>query len=230
MPGWVETGRPELPASATCGGCRAAGRCRLGLSGWRVDPATSSASTSGSCPSSHAGGPQIAHGGWTAAVFDDVVGRLLTALGERVVTAELAVRFSEPVPVDHDVRVVARVCGRDGRRTTVSAELRLAEDGRLLASADAVLVAVDDRHYARHAARLDELGRQDVGRAEPACTADEIAAALPAPLRATFVAEHRRLLEVWQAQASRQARPARADVPRVEEPPGWAGLMDDWEL
>lgn len=226
----AEALRPDR-ASDTCGGCRSAGRCRLGLSDWSVDPERSVASTSGSCPPGQAGGVGIAHGGWTAAVFDDVVGRLLVGLGERVVTGQLDVRFLEPVPVGHDVSVSARVAGRDGRRTTVNAQLRLAADDRLLATAEAVLVAVDDEHYARHAERLVGLGRPAMSEADPACAVDEVAAALPAHLRQTFLAEHGRLLMAWQEQAALHAGPRRPASRRPEqEPPGWAGLMDDWEL
>lgn len=95
-------------------------------------------------------------GGWTAAVFDDVIGRTVRATGVRSVTAHLGVDYPLPVPVEHDVVVRADVTGRDGRRRRVEAVLELADTGEVLAQAAATMVVVDDSHYNRHRARMQE--------------------------------------------------------------------------
>jgi acyl-coenzyme A thioesterase PaaI-like protein len=160
----------------------------LGISDWVVDLRGESVVATAACPDAQAGGPQIAHGGWTAAVFDDVLGRLPGELGERAVTAELHVRYRKPVPTQVPVLVRAAVVGREGRDTRIVGDLVLAAAPHVvLATAEAVLTAVDDTHVARH---REWLAEQGIGADPPA------------------------------------ARPRR---PR-DEPPEWAGLLDDWEL
>ncbi len=95
--------------SNLCGGCRAAGRCRLGLRIWEIS--NEGVVARGVCPATWTGGPSIAHGGWTAAAFDDVVGRTVRATGTRSVTAHLAVDFVLPVPVENELLIRARVTG-----------------------------------------------------------------------------------------------------------------------
>ena len=180
-----------------CGGCRPTGSCRLGIRTWVVDERTASVSATATCPASHAGGPQIAHGGWTAAVFDDVLGRLPNLLGERAVTAELHVHFRRPVPTELPLVVRAAVVGRDGRNSRVVGDLALAAAPDIpLATAEAVLTAVDDGHVDRHRAWLAEQGLRS-----------------PAP-----------------ADRAPADRPAARPRPPRDEPPEWAGLLDDWEL
>jgi len=155
-------GSPPHMSSDLCGGCRARARCRLGLTSWESSDAGVLAR--GSCPESWSGGPRIAHGGWTAAVFDDVVGRTVRAGGERAVTACLTVDFVLPVPVEHEVVVRARVRPGEGRRRSVKAVLELAGTGEVLGRATATMVVVDDRHYDRHRDRMDERSATTEGR------------------------------------------------------------------
>ncbi|OHV44631.1 hypothetical protein BCD48_25280 [Pseudofrankia sp. BMG5.36] len=137
-----------------CGGCQTAERCRLGIETEQlVDGGVVYTLT---CPWESEGGPRVAHGGWTAGVLDEVVGHVPLLHGQLAVTGQLAVRFVKPVPVGWPLRATARLTGREGRRWHVEAELTLASTGALLAAAQAVLVARDVDHFARHEAWLAE--------------------------------------------------------------------------
>jgi acyl-CoA thioesterase FadM len=127
-------------SSALCGGCRIQGSCRLGLTSWSVDPADRSTTARGTCPGSWHAGPGVAFGGWTAAVFDDVLGRTILALGELPKTASLHVEFRRPVPVDQALVIHTREVGRDGRRRLVAARLTEVGTGDVLAVAEATMV------------------------------------------------------------------------------------------
>lgn len=65
----------------------------------------------------HQGYPGRLHGGIASAILDETIGRAITMLHPVVwgVTAELTVRFLQPVPLDHDIRAIARIT-RDTRR------------------------------------------------------------------------------------------------------------------
>ena len=68
---------PADPASpvALCGACRRLGACRLGLGREELQP-DGSVHTHLVCGPENEGGPDVAHGGWTAGVFDEVLGHV----------------------------------------------------------------------------------------------------------------------------------------------------------
>lgn len=258
-PGRGEAGRD---GAELCGGCRERATCRMGVLDWATDHDASAVTCRVVCSAADSAGPGIAHGGWTAGVFDDVLGRLPRALGERAVTGSLSVVYRRPVPVEHELELRGRIVDRSGRRRTVEGDLRLAATGALLASATTVLVLVDDRHFPRHeqwlAAQAGLNGSTssadaDGGAvtvpdtypghmaamgaapppAEPAWSAQRIAASLPAGLRDQFQREHVSFLALWQAKAQ-GAVGDRPEAPAAPAPDGathkWGDLMDDWEL
>src|SRR5712672_1528928 len=65
---------PESPV-ALCGACRRLGGCRLGLGREELQP-DGSVHTDLVCGPENEGGPDVAHGGWTAGVFDEVLGHV----------------------------------------------------------------------------------------------------------------------------------------------------------
>ncbi|MCU1692317.1 MAG: PaaI family thioesterase [Frankiales bacterium] len=148
-----------------CGGCRPAGTCRLGVEGWELGGETVTARAV--CPQDATGGPDIAHGGWTSAVFDDVLGRLPRGLGLTAVTAVLTVRYLLPVPADRPVVVAGRLVRREGSRLHVLGEMRLESTGALLATGEAEMAVVDDGHVPRHRTWLSEQDERPV-RPRPA--------------------------------------------------------------
>ena len=139
-----------------CGGCAERGSCRMGVRTWAFNAVTETVTCMVVCPASDRAGPAIAHGGWTAGVFDDVLGRLPLAMGESAVTGTLQVRFVTPVPVERELLLAGHLLETTRRRRTVAGELRLASTGALLAEATAVMIVVDPSHGERHRAWLAE--------------------------------------------------------------------------
>lgn len=146
--------------SVLCGGCRAQGRCWLGLGPIRI--AGDMARAEAVCAEHFHAGPHVAHGGWTAAMFDDVIGRSLAQRGIAAVTASLTVDYLKPVPVESPLVVEVVKEGHEGRRLTMTATLRL-EHSDLLARAQGVWVERRADHFVRHEAAMRAY-REDGGR------------------------------------------------------------------
>src|SRR3954466_1325712 len=68
------------------------------------------------------GAPNRAHGGVVAAVFDDLMGFVLTIHESPAYTAELTVRYRKPTPVGEEIEFRARLVDRKGRRLQIEAE------------------------------------------------------------------------------------------------------------
>ena len=86
----------------------------------------------------HQSYPMITHGGVTAAILDETIGRALmchfdeNAFG---VTVELNVKYKRPVPYNVELKAVGRITNDDGRFFEGTGELYL-PDGTLAASAE----------------------------------------------------------------------------------------------
>lgn len=154
---WVGGDWQEPPRSSTgvalCGACRLIGRCRLGIESETLE-SDKVVRYSLSCPADSEGGPQVAHGGWTAGVLDEVVGHVPLLRGQLAVTGQLSVRFIRPVPIARPLVARAELTRQEGSRWYVDATLRLAAGGAELASAQGILVARDRDHFTRHQAWL----------------------------------------------------------------------------
>ncbi|MDB5671819.1 MAG: PaaI family thioesterase [Alphaproteobacteria bacterium] len=139
-----------VSASGTplCGGCRGVGRCRLGVGELQLDGEVTQAPVR--CNSVYHAGPGVAHGGWTAAVFDDVMGRSLIQRGTATVTASLKVDYLKPVPVDEPLVIEVRVEAQAGRRWELSSTIRLAADDAPLARAEGLWLERRKGHFERH--------------------------------------------------------------------------------
>jgi acyl-coenzyme A thioesterase PaaI-like protein len=68
------------------------------------------------------GAPNRAHGGVVAAVFDDLMGFVLTIHEAPAYTAELTVRYRRPTPVGEEIEFRARLVSRKGRRLHIEAQ------------------------------------------------------------------------------------------------------------
>lgn len=148
---------------ALCRACDARGSlCRFGADEI-VALGPTEALVSLRCPETFEGGPQVAHGGWTAAAFDDVMGRFLTHSGRRTVTATLTISYKAPVPVETPLELKVRIQSNEGRRWTVTGELRLQGDDLELATAEGVWIERRPDHFDRHEHRLAEYRRSQIG-------------------------------------------------------------------
>lgn len=164
---WQEPPRSSAGV-ALCGACRVQGRCRLGIETEQLQP-DNSVVYSLSCPADSEGGPDVAHGGWTAGVLDEVVGHVPLLRGQLAVTGQLSVRFVRPVPIERPLIARAELVRQEGSRWYVDATLRLAATGADLATAQGVLVARDRGHFQRHQNWLaqQDAAAQDVVKSQP---------------------------------------------------------------
>ena len=87
------------------------------------------------------GAPGRSHGGIVAAVFDDVLGYLLTLHKQPGFTGELHVRYRAATPIGQPFEVRARVTSWEGRKISVSGEAT--SDGTVIATATATFIAID---------------------------------------------------------------------------------------
>jgi acyl-coenzyme A thioesterase PaaI-like protein len=139
-----------------CGPCHRLGACRLGLVDERIGQ-DSTATFNLLCTGENEGAPGVAHGGWTAAVFDDLLGRVPMLHGTMAHTGTLNVRFLKPVPVEVPLCATARLDRRERRKWFVSGELMLAETGEELGSGAGTFISpkdpnpIRDRYFSVHA-------------------------------------------------------------------------------
>jgi acyl-coenzyme A thioesterase PaaI-like protein len=146
--------QPESPV-ALCGACRRLGACRLGLGREELQP-DGSVHTDLVCGPENEGGPDVAHGGWTAGVFDEVLGHVPVLNRELAVTGQLSVTYVKPVPIGRPLHARAWTVRREGRRWYVAGEMTLAATGAVLARGEAVMVVRDLAHFTRHQEWLAE--------------------------------------------------------------------------
>lgn len=84
------------------------------------------------------GRPGAAHGGFVAAILDELLG-MAGVVGEvGGFTGTLTVRYVRPTPLATDLDLAARVESTDGRKVKVTGEITV--DGEVCASADAVFI------------------------------------------------------------------------------------------
>lgn len=77
----------------------------------------------------------IVHGGILAALLDEVCMHACRTIGNQLVTAELTVRYREPVPAGREVLLSGEVCGEE--RRVILAKGRILFEGRVAAEAHA---------------------------------------------------------------------------------------------
>lgn len=87
------------------------------------------------------GPPGHVHGGWVAAVLDEVLGRAQRFSGQMGMTGTLDIRYRSPSPLHRSLRVSATLESVVGRKATVSG--KLADGDTVLASAIGVFISVD---------------------------------------------------------------------------------------
>ena len=86
----------------------------------------------------HQSYPQVTHGGISAAVLDEVIGRAIMASHDDEtfgVTIELKLRYRKPVPYDIELKAVGRITGDNGRIFQGSGEIYL-PNGEVAVSAE----------------------------------------------------------------------------------------------
>ncbi len=93
----------------------------------------------------HEGAPGCVHGGWIAALFDQIVAvAAAREVNQPAMTGTLTIRFLAPTPIATPLTVEATAVTHGERRVHASATLRAA--GAVTAEADAVLVVPRPGH------------------------------------------------------------------------------------
>ena len=87
------------------------------------------------------GPPRGVHGGWVAALFDDLLGQAQLFAGSPGVTATLSVRYRNITPLDEALRLTAWIHEDRGRRVTARATCHAGDT--LTADAEAIFLRVD---------------------------------------------------------------------------------------
>ena len=87
------------------------------------------------------GPPGHVHGGWVAAVLDEILGRAQRFSGQMGMTGRLEIRYRAPSPLYKRLRASATFQSLDGRKVTVKGDL--CDGDRTLATATGVFVHVD---------------------------------------------------------------------------------------
>jgi Thioesterase superfamily len=163
---WAGSDFQDPPRSdggvALCGACSVSGICRLGLT-TEVLGADDVARFDIVCPPEHEGGPGVAHGGWSAAVLDEVLGHVPLLHGTLSVTKTLEVEYLRPVPVGRPLVASGWIERKDAGYWHIAGELALAATLAPLARAHGVWALRDRSHFARYEAWLAE---QDATAAE----------------------------------------------------------------
>ena len=80
----------------------------------------------------HQGYPGRLHGGVSAAILDEVIGRAMNINHDDVwgVTVEINIRYKKPVPLDQELRVVGRITNQRSRMFEGTGEILL-PDGQV---------------------------------------------------------------------------------------------------
>lgn len=92
------------------------------------------------------GAPGRAHGGAVAALFDEVMGFVLSIHRTPAYTGRLEITYRAPAPLGVEFEFRARLRSRRGRKLAMDAEARHGD--LLIAEAEGVFIAVDPEHFA----------------------------------------------------------------------------------
>jgi acyl-coenzyme A thioesterase PaaI-like protein len=96
----------------------------------------------------HEGPPGGVHGGWVAALLDQLLGAANIAYGVGAMTAELTIRYRKPTPVGVPLALRARTDSVDGRQVRTSGEITA--DGVVTAEARGLFIRPTAERLERH--------------------------------------------------------------------------------
>lgn len=100
------------------------------------------------------GAPGIVHGGFLAALLDEVLGVATSYSGDPGMTREYTLRYHRPTPIKVPLRFEARFDRREGRKIFVSANIWDGETKTV--TAEGLFIAVDPSRFEALQAQRDE--------------------------------------------------------------------------
>jgi acyl-coenzyme A thioesterase PaaI-like protein len=95
----------------------------------------------------HEGAPQRSHGGIVAALFDDILGFVLTIHKQPGFTGELKIRYEAGTPIGVPLSCRVRLDERQGRKLLMSGELTVDATGDVVARCTAIFIAIDPETF-----------------------------------------------------------------------------------
>jgi acyl-coenzyme A thioesterase PaaI-like protein len=96
----------------------------------------------------HEGPPGGVHGGFVAALLDQLLGTANIVYGVGAMTAEITIRYRRPTPIGVPLHLAARTDHIDGRKVFASGEITA--DGVVTAEATGVFIRPTQERLARH--------------------------------------------------------------------------------
>jgi acyl-coenzyme A thioesterase PaaI-like protein len=136
-----------------CYACHPGGACRMGIFAEELLP-DGRVRARMRAPADFEASPGIAHGGWTAAIMDEVCGHVPIRLGSFSVTGKLTIEYKKPVPVGVDLDVLAWATNHRHGLWKISAEMRVSGCDEVLSRAEGQFVERDMAHYEQHAQKM----------------------------------------------------------------------------
>src|SRR4051812_10091304 len=107
-----------------CYACHPGGTCRMGIFAEELLP-DGRVRARMRAPADFEASPGIAHGGWTAALLDEVCGHVPIRLGSFSVTGKLTIEYKKPVPVGVDLEIIAWATDHRHGLWKVTGEMRM---------------------------------------------------------------------------------------------------------
>jgi acyl-coenzyme A thioesterase PaaI-like protein len=135
---------PSFPAvrfDHACFGCGDANPIGLHL---QFSPTSDGVTASFTPEPAHQGFDNVIHGGIISTILDEAMAWATTQAGIWAVTANMSVRFKNPIAVGEPATVTARVTENRGRIVSTAAELMRDFDKATIATATATFVRVSD--------------------------------------------------------------------------------------
>jgi hypothetical protein len=109
---------------------------------WSTEPGSTEVCGAVTYPGAFEGPPGCVHGGFIAAGFDEVLGFTQAHANRPGMTASLTIDYRSPTPLHRELHFRGRIERIEGRKTFTSAELVVADDGRLCAQATGLFIAI----------------------------------------------------------------------------------------
>ncbi len=135
---------PSLRHVDTCFGCSATSPTALGI---RITSSADGAEGRVRFDDGSEGAPGLVHGGLLATLADEVMGYVQHGGNAVRLTTELTIRYRRPTPLGTELVCRARSTSSTDRRFHVHAEISRADDGTVVADADATYVVIARKEH-----------------------------------------------------------------------------------
>jgi acyl-coenzyme A thioesterase PaaI-like protein len=104
------------------------------------------------------GPPGCVHGGFVAALFDELLGATQSMSGAPGMTGRLTVNYRQPTPLHSELRLEGRIRSVEGRKIVTDGQLFVGDS--LRAEAEGLFISIDPARFAELKAQREELTRQ----------------------------------------------------------------------